>query len=412
MSEQLERGAEILKLARLLNLEPKDLGYLEQLPAGALRTFREQVTDRLFSGDGDRLRRVAAASKMVPVPLTVKVAQLAFGPLLCAAVAGLLDPRHAVKVATRCPTSFLADITVFLDPRRAPDVIAAVPTPLVIEVTKELLARQEHVTMGRFVNYLREETLRAAVPAIPDDADLLKVAFVMEGKEALDEVAELARDRFAGLIRTAYEQQLWAEALDLVGHLSLQRRAELGNVAAAQDEQLLNALVHAAHEMAAWDVLLPITAAMSEQSLRRFAQVPAVCEPDVLADIIETALSKALWRDLLPLTRYLPDEARTRVAEYVAAKDDATVERLAAEAHEAAMWEAMLPIALAFTPETQRRLAELPLLQRADVLQAVVDTAARHDLWDALLPLADSLPDDARQRIRDRAAAAGRALQE
>lgn len=401
MSERLERAAEVLKLARLLDVEPKQFDYLEQVPAEALRTFREQATDRLFAPDAERLRRVAAASKLVPVPVTVKVAQLAFGPLLCAAVAGLLDPPHAVKVAARCPTSFLADITIHLDPRRAPEVIAAVPTPVVVAVAKELVARDEHVTMGRFVSYLKPETLRAAVQQMPDDADLLKVAFVMEGKGALDDVARLAQDRFAGLIRTAYEQDLWAEALDLVGHLSIELRAELGDVAAAQGDELLDALVRAAGELAAWDALLPITAAMSEPGLRRFAELPAMTRPAALTAVVDAALAADLWRDLLPLTRYLPDEARAQVAQYVAEQDDATIERLATEAHEAQLWDALLPIALAFDPQTRARLAGLTLLQRPDVLQAAVDTAARHDLWDAVLPLAELLPEGAEQHLLD-----------
>jgi hypothetical protein len=420
MSEQLERAAEVVKLARLLDTEPKELNYLEQIPAPALRTFREQATDRLFAGDAERLRRVAGASKLVPIPITVKVAQLAFGPLLCSAIAGLLDPPHAVKVAARCPTHFLADITIYLDPRRAPEVIAAVPTHVVVAVAKELVARDEHVTMGRFVSYLKPETLRASVAAMPDDADLLKVAFVMEGKEVLDDVARLARDRFAGMIRTAYEQDLWAEALDLVGHLSLELRAELGDVAAAQDDDLLDALVRAARDLSAWDALLPITAAMSEPGLRRFAELPAMTEPAVLTGVVDAVLAADLWRDLLPLTRYLPAEARGHLASNVAEQDDATIKQLAAEAHEAQLWDALLPIALAFDPATRRRLAGLPLLQRPDVLQAAVNTAARHDLWDAVLPLAEALPtgaephlieavralpDDARQRLVERATA-------
>jgi hypothetical protein len=399
VSETLERGAEIIKLARLLGVEPKELGYLEQIPAAALRTFRAQTTDRLFAGDAGRLHRVAAASKLVPVPLTVKIAQAAFGPLLCSATAGQLEPRHAVKVASKCPTSFLADIAITLDPRRAPDVIAAVPTPLVVAVAKELIARDEHVTMGRFVSFLKPETLRAAVPEIPDDADLLKVAFVMEGKDKLDDLLDIARDRFPALIRTAHRENLWAEALDLVGNLSLENRAQLGDIAAAQDDDLLNALVRAAQDLDAWDALLPITAAMSPDSLRRFADVPAVQEPEVLGEIIAVAIAGPLWVDLLPMTRYLTDAARARVAEEAAAQDDATLERLATEAHDAQMWDTLLPIALAFTPAARTRLAALPLLQRADVLRAAIDTAARHDLWDAVLPLVDALPDAAKPRI-------------
>jgi hypothetical protein len=399
MSETLERGAEITKLARLLGVETKELGYLDRIPATALRTFREQATDRLFAGDAGRLHRVAAASKLVPVPLTVKIAQVAFGPLLCAATAGLLEPRHAVKVASKCPTSFLADITINLDPRRAPDVIAAVPTPLVVAVAKELLARDEHVTMGRFVSYLRPETLRSAVPEIPDDADLLKVAFVMEGKDKLDDLIDIARDRIPGLVRTAYEQDLWAEALDLIGHLNLENLAEIAEITTTQDDEVLNALVHSAQHLNAWDILLPITAAMSVDSLRRFATVPAILEDVVLAEIVEAALSGPLWLALLPLTKHLPADVREHVAAYVAVKDDAILERLATEAHDAQMWDALLPIALAFSPEARIRLAGLPLLQREDVLRAAIDAAARHDLWEEVLPLADALPDEVKPRI-------------
>jgi hypothetical protein len=423
MSETLERGAEIAKLARLLGVEPKELGYLDQLPAPALRTFREQTTDRLFAADAGRLHRVAAASRLVPVPLTVKIAQLAFGPVLCAATAGLLEPRHAVRVASKCPTSFLADIAISLDPRRAADVIAAVPTPLVVSVAEELLRRDEHVTMGRFVSYLRHETLRAAVPQISDDADLLRVAFVMEGKDGLDELIDIARERTPGLIRTAYDQHLWAEALDLISHLSVANLAEIAEIATAQDEELLNALVHAARDLDAWDILLPVTAAMSPESLRRFAMVPAVREDDVLAEIVEAALAGPLWLDLLPLTAHLPDDVRAQVADFVAAKDDETLERLASEAHEAQLWDALLPIALAFGAEARVRLSRLPLLQREDVLRAAIDAAARHDLWEAGFALADELPEDAlrrflgiiagldetvRETVRARAAALGR----
>jgi hypothetical protein len=401
MSETLERGAEIIKLARQLGVEPKELGYLHEIPAAAIRGFREQATDRLFAGDAGRLHRVAAASKLVPVPLTVKIAQVAFGPLLCAATAGLLDPRHAVKVASKCPTSFLADITINLDPRRAPEVIAAVPTPLVVAVAEELIARDEHVTMGRFVSYLGLPTLRAAVPQIPDDADLLKVAFVMEGKDKLDDLIEIARDRIPGLVRTAYEQDLWAEALDLIGHLNLENLGEIAEITTAQDDEVLSALVHAAQDLNAWDILLPITAAMRPDSLHRFATVPAVLEDDVLADIVEAALAGPLWLDLLPLTMHLPDEVRAKVAAYVADKDDEVLERLAAAAHDAQMWDALLPIALAFAPGARIRLAALPLLQRADVLGAAIQAAARHDLWEAVLPLADALPDATKPRIAE-----------
>jgi hypothetical protein len=360
MAETLERSAEITKLARLLGVELKELVYLERVPAPALRGLREQVTDRLFSGDAARLRRVAGASKLLPVPLTVKIAQLAFGPLLCAATAGLLDPPHAVKVASKCPTDFLADITINLDPRRAPEVIAAVPTPLVVAVAKELLVRDEHVTMGRFVSYLSTATLRAAVAEIPDDADILRVAFVMEGKNKLNELIDVARDRLPGLVRTAYEQQLWAEALDLIGHLSLDRRAELADIAAAEDDDLLNGLVRAAQELDAWDIVLPVTAAMSPESLRRFAAMPALTQPEVLRSVIDTATQHDLWQALLPMVDTMSHDD---LEEFTALleKDTADV-----------VWEALVEVRDEM-PERVRAAvaARAKVLGRKDVISAL-----------------------------------------
>ena len=404
MSETLERGAEITKLARLLGAEPKELGYLDEVPATALRTLREQVTDRLFAGDAGRLRRVAAASKLVPVPLTVKIAQIAFGPLLCAATAGLLDPPHAVKVASRCPTDFLADITVHLDPRRAPEVIAAVPTPLVVAVAKALLARDEHVTMGRFVSYLRPETLRAAVAEIPDDADILRVAFVMEGKEKLDEIVDVARDRLPGLVRTAQEQRLWAEALDLIGHLSLDNLAQLAEVAAAQGDDVLDALVRAAHELDAWDVVLPIAAAMSPESLRRVAALPVIVEPDVMRSAIATAARAELWDDVLPLVGVLPDDARPGIAAVLG--DLSRTEILAALTAAARSEHLPLLVDVALRQNAEGRdrvLGVIAELDDLDEFTALLTAQTPPLVWDALLDVRDEMPARVRAALRARA---------
>lgn len=391
MSEQLTRTAEITKLARLLEVPPEELGYLAQIPSDALAAFREKVTDRLFGSDAERLSRVAAASKLIPIPLAAKISQLAFGPLLCAATAGLLEPARASKISAKVPIPFLADIATLMDPRRAAAVIAAVPAPVVVAVGQELIRRDEYVTMGRFVSFLPTASLRAAVRGISSDAAVLRTAFVLEGKDRLDELLEIARDRLAGVIRAAYEEDLWGEALDLLGHIDAGHLAELGDVAAAQDEALLESLVRAAQRMDAWPDLLPVVARMSGESLDRFAALPVVVETDVLRDIVDAALAHDLWLDLLPLSKHLPEAARAIVAQRLAEEDDATLGALAEQAHEAKMWDGMLPIALVFSLDARARLARLPLLQREDVLRATVDTAARHDLWDDVLPLVDAL---------------------
>ena len=151
MTRRLAVRAEIIKLARLLRVDPSELGYLDQVPEEAVRELREQVTDALFAANSAALSRLAAASKLLPIRVVATIGQRAFGPILAARITALLDPGRAVEMAETMPIAFLADIAVELDPRRASAVIARIPPAQIAAVTKELVARGEYVTMGRFV---------------------------------------------------------------------------------------------------------------------------------------------------------------------------------------------------------------------------------------------------------------------
>ena len=82
------------------------------------------MTETLYDADGGSLGRLAAASRLLPAGLTATIGQRAFGPLLSARLAGLLDPDRAVDVAAKLPPPFLADVAIELDPRRASELIA------------------------------------------------------------------------------------------------------------------------------------------------------------------------------------------------------------------------------------------------------------------------------------------------
>lgn len=415
MTEQLERSAEITKLARLLEVTPKDLGYLEDISAAALAEFREQVTDRLFSGDAGRLKRVAASSKLLPIPLTVKIAQLAFGPMLCAATSGLIEPDRAAKISARVPIPFLGDIATMMDPRRAADVIAAVPPHVVAQVGQHLIERDEHVTMGRFVSFLPRETLRAALKQIPDDVALLRVAFVLEGKDRLDELLDAARDRILGLIRAAYEHDMWGEVLDLISHLNLANRAELGDVVATQDDDLLDALIGAAQRMQAWPDLLPVIAAMSPASLHRLLQVPAVLESDVLDQIATAANEHDGWGQLLPIAAALPVEARARLLALPLVQRDDVLIAIIDAAIATGGWPDLVPLVAELPLDPRRRAARfIGALPDAVLTRAIADLGSvlTHDVdpavWVALVEIKDDLPDAVRRAIVVSAQGAGR----
>jgi hypothetical protein len=240
--------AEVLKLARLLELPPERLEYLHGCAPEQLAALRVRVTDVLFDGDRGRLRRIADAGRVVPLPVMATIGQKAFGPLLCARLTGLLDPDRAVAVGRRLPAPFLADVAAELDPRRANAVIARMPLELAVETAGLMGDRGETVAMGRFVAFLPDETLAACIARI-DDATLLRIAFVLEGKDRLDRViALLPDDRLAQVLDVVAEQELWIEALDLLAHLGDEQLDRLARLAEGRDPAPFAGLVAAAEE--------------------------------------------------------------------------------------------------------------------------------------------------------------------
>ena len=226
VSAAIEARAEILKLARLLGRDPSELEYLSDVPVADIRALREQVTETLFSSQGQLLSRLAAASKLLPVGLVAQLGERIFGPVISARIAGLLEPERAIELACKLPVPFLADVAVELDPRRAPKLIAGIPPERIAAVSDELIRRGEYVTMGRFVGYLSDAALRVSVGRLEPLA-LLQVGFVMEQKERLPDVIGLVdpatRD---AMLSAAIDAGLRDEALDLITYLDDEQRVE------------------------------------------------------------------------------------------------------------------------------------------------------------------------------------------
>ncbi|MDT8915863.1 hypothetical protein [Amycolatopsis sp. PS_44_ISF1] len=218
---------EILKLARVLGVEPARLDYLSEVDAGDLRRFREQVTTTLFDANRVVLERMALASRLLPAPLIAKIAEKVFGPLLCARIAGLVDASRGVDVAKRLSPRFLAEVAAELDPRRATSIIARIPLDTVLGVARELTRREDWITLGRFVEHLPDPTVRRSLGLL-EDAALLHTAYVLDDKSRIGHVMGLLPEgRFAGLLRTAAaDETLWEPALDVLANLDEAGRAE------------------------------------------------------------------------------------------------------------------------------------------------------------------------------------------
>ena len=228
MTEDYAARGEILKLARVLGVEPGRLEYLARVDADDLQAFREQVTDTLFDANIAALQRMAMAARLLPGGVLAKIAEKVFGPLLCARIAGLVDVSRGVDVAKRLRPEFLAEVAADLDPRRASAIITRIPLETVLAVAKELTRKEDWITLGRFVGHLPDPTVRRALEEI-DDPGLLRIAFVLDDKKRIDHVVGLLPAHRLGRLITAAgtDEDLWTPALDLLTHLSDARRATL-----------------------------------------------------------------------------------------------------------------------------------------------------------------------------------------
>jgi hypothetical protein len=406
VSVALEIRAEIVKLARVLGVQPEQLAYLERAAPEDLRGLREQATDALFEGDRDRLYKLAFVSRLLPSPIAAKIAEWALGPLLSARVTGLLDPSKAVDLAKRLPAAFLADVAVELDPRRAREVIERMPAGQVAEIAGELAGRGEEVTMGRFVGYLGDEAIGAAMERI-DDPGLLRIAFVMEGKDRLDHVLGLIPEhRLAGILNAAERERLWPEALDLLGHMSDKRKGALAEIAAAQG--LLESLAETAYAEKLFDIVLPVIPLMTESSRVTVARLRIVEDPAALAAILDAAAEHDLWAALLPLVEHLSAGPRDQVAALGATLDQPVLEHIVDLVNDGGLWSMFVPLAADHMDAVGReRVAQIVADVDVAVINGMADAVERDMLWPELLRIAAEMRTDQLDRIADRLLAVG-----
>lgn len=392
MSPQLETSAEILKFARLIDVDPAQLDYLDSVPAEELRALRESVTNSIFDASEQTLKRIAAGAKLIPAPLIATIARKSFGPLLCARAAGAIDPAKALDIAKRLPADFLADVTVQLDPRRVAKIISRVPEALVVPVATQLGKRDEHVTMGRFLAYLPDQAVVAAM-AILSDENLLRTAFVLENKDHLDHaLGLLPPKRLHSIIANASQLGLWPEALDLLDNLSDARRGPVADVVADQEPEVIENLVAAVTAAEIWENLLPVVEVMSDAHRFKIASAPAFHQSQVLDQIIHAASATSQWVQLLPLIDALPDKARRIAANLVAGLDEESIAGLVDAVTTSHLWPKLLPVVRMMSDQSRSTMAAMAPFHQESVLRDILTTAASSGLWVDLVPLLRVLP--------------------
>lgn len=264
MSGSVQDRAEILRLARLLRKRPEELSFLLDVPDAELVVFRDQVTDALFDAHTAVIKRLASAAKLLPAPVLAKIGEKVFGPLLCARIAGEIDPGKATDVAKRLSLGFLTEVAIELDPRRAQRIIEQIPTATIVAVARELAAREDWITLGRFVGHLPQEKVAAALREVTD-VQVLRTAFAVDDVSAVATVIDLIpQSRLTSLIDAASREDLWPTLLSIAERLRDDQVEELAELLAQQDESVRSELRRVAQSLGVLDRLGPIAEVLGE----------------------------------------------------------------------------------------------------------------------------------------------------
>lgn len=315
-SLSLAQRAEIIKLARLCQVEPASLDGLGKLDAATIRSLREQATAAMFDADRKRFQNMAAASRLLPVPILVLIIERVIGPLICARVCGLVPPVRAIEIAERLKLPFLVDACIELDPRTAEALVAGFPLRLIVAIARELAARDEFVTMGRFIDLIALEAIRPVVDAISDDASLLHIAFFAESTDRLGAIVErMAPARLEQIVAHAAtgDARLWSEALALISGVEPAVQQRLAAICGALPQASLETIVRNTQAIGRWDVLLPIVARMAPEQQRRVINLPIIQDDAIFAAIIQAVFQLADLRPVLRLLGELAPDARQKL---------------------------------------------------------------------------------------------------
>ncbi|RYP87023.1 hypothetical protein EKO23_07030 [Nocardioides guangzhouensis] len=185
--------AEVGRLAAELDVDPGELAFLHDVPPTAIRDLRADLAEALHTRHEAKFRRLARLSHLAPAPITAKVAEVAFSPLLGARVAAVMEPEQAIRLAARLSPGFLTDVSTRLDPVRAEPIIRGLPVRTVVDVGRRLLEREEYLPLGRFVSVV-DTDVALEVVEVASAEQMLAVALWTEEVAALDAVMQRLPD--------------------------------------------------------------------------------------------------------------------------------------------------------------------------------------------------------------------------
>lgn len=320
----LQSQAELLKLARELQVDQESLAPLAAVPPDDLRALRRLVGDALYDSHRSAFERAAAATGLLPAALNARLAQTLIGPYLAARIAAATPTDRAVKMARHLDVPFLADVCLSLDPTRVAGTVRGLPDQQVVAVGMELLSRGEHVTLGKFVDLVSDDVLDQMADAITDPEALLEIAVSVEAYDQLDALmARLDDRRLGAMVQAAADSGQMAATVILITHLGEANRRRLAAVVLDTGPETFDDVIATADAEQAWPEILPVIAALDTEHLAALARRGDLLTAARLRRLITAVLPHAeLWGVVVDTLGRLPVDVQHEVAERLQTDDD------------------------------------------------------------------------------------------
>ncbi|MCH7336294.1 hypothetical protein [Acinetobacter sp. NIPH 2699] len=355
--------AEIIKLARTLNVSEQQLVFLQTIAPESLRQFRFAVIELLQDQQKARFRYLATWVNWLPNGLNVFMVKRFLDPLIVAQIAVHLSTENLYRIAKKLPAETLAAISVHLDPRLARELLVFLTTHQIMEIAQVLLQQRDFVTMGRFVSMLSDVVVQDVAQMVEQESDLLEIAFYIESRERIDHLVHvLPKERIEQallIICDPTQRLVWPKLLALMSHIGYELKQELGDLAVQQGETVINAIIQAAQEDQLWEDMLPVVAALSVQAQHYVANLPALRRVEIIQSIVAAADHRHLWPDMLVVVNYMQDEAREVVATAIAQIDEQVLHHIAYASLLRSQWEVTFDIVRRMPIEKQRQCRKI-----------------------------------------------------
>ena len=342
----LASRAERVKMSRLLDASEEELAFLDAIDPDDVARVRERIADLLHEQGAGAFDNLLSASRLLPDAVTAKIAQTVFSPVISALVSGKLEPKRARGLIGHIDVDYLADMAPHLDPRSIADVVQALPDDVMVATAREINRRGDHVSAGRLVGVAPDRVIPKFLDAIPDERDLLEIAFFLEDTSRLDAIVRhVSSDRVERLLATAEREGLWAEAMVLTGHLSEEETARIAAVAADAPEHTVHNLLASTHDQDLWEPLLPLVGHMSDEDLRKVAGAGMLQRTEVLAAVLHGAGRSGAWQTVVRVVAAMDHDGRAAVAESLPVLTGQQRERLAQASADLGLTEDLGPVA-------------------------------------------------------------------